>query len=173
MKRHSKFILAASAFCILPVTHAAEFEDYARVVRVQPRIEKVRQPRQECRTDYVQVPVEQSQPRSAGGAILGAVAGGLLGNKVGDGSGRAAATAAGVIAGAMVGDRVAGANGQRASLDVQEQAVRRCRTVDAWEERNSGYEVTYDYGGRNYTSIMQRDPGERVRLRVSVEPDEY
>ena len=30
-----------------------------RVVRVQPRVEQIRQPRQECRTEYVQVPVQQ------------------------------------------------------------------------------------------------------------------
>jgi hypothetical protein len=53
---------------------------------------------------------------------------------------------------------------------VQEQAVKQCRTVDHWESRTSGYEVTYDYRGRNYTSIMSYDPGERVRLRVVVEP---
>lgn len=173
MKLHAKFLLAASAgLWALPPAHAAEFEDYGRVVRVQPRIEKVRQPRQECKTEYVQVPVQQAQPRSPGGAILGAVAGGLLGNQVGGGSGRAAATAAGVIAGAMVGDRVTGSNAAPVT-DVQEQAVRQCRTVDAWEERTAGYEVTYDYRGRNYTTVMGRDPGERVRLRVSVEPDEY
>jgi uncharacterized protein YcfJ len=34
-----------------------------------------------------------------------------------------------------------------------------------------GYDVTYSYGGRSYTSMMDRDPGDRVRLRVSVEPD--
>ena len=50
--------------------------------------------------------------------------------------------------------------------------MRQCRTVDAWESRTTGYDVTYDYRGRNYTSFMPRDPGQRVRLRVSVEPDQ-
>ncbi len=53
----------------------------------------------------------------------------------------------------------------------QEQAVRQCRTVDSVEERTTGYEVTYDYKGRSYTSVMARDPGQRIRLRVSVEPE--
>lgn len=172
MKLRTTLILALSAASVLPLAGAAEFEDYGRVVRVQPRVEQVRQPRQECRTEYVQVPVQQAQPRSPGGAILGAIAGGMLGNQVGGGSGRAAATAAGVIAGAMVGDRVTGSN-QQPVTDVQEQAVRQCRTVDAWESRTVGYDVTYDYRGRSYTTVMNRDPGERVRLRVSVEPEEY
>jgi uncharacterized protein YcfJ len=42
--------------------------------------------------------------------------------------------------------------------------------VDSWESRTTGYEVVYDYRGRNYTSYMNYDPGENIRLRVSVEP---
>ena len=79
------------------------------------------------------------------------------------------ATAAGAIAGAVVGDRVGNADVPN-SGGVQEQQVKQCRTVDHWESRTSGYEVTYDYRGRNYTSNMSYDPGERVRLRVVVEP---
>jgi uncharacterized protein YcfJ len=173
MKLFTTLTLALAATSTLPLAQAAEFEDYGRVVRVQPRVEQVRQPRQECRTEYVQVPVQQAQPRNPGGAILGAIAGGMLGNQVGGGSGRAAATAAGVLAGAMVGDRVTQSNQPQPVGQVQEQAIRQCRTVDAWESRTVGYDVTYDYRGRSYTTVMNRDPGERVRLRVSVEPDEY
>jgi uncharacterized protein YcfJ len=59
-----------------------------------------------------------------------------------------------------------------APQQVTEQAVRQCRTVDVWETRTVGYEVTYDYRGRNYTSIMSYDPGQRIKLRVSVEPQQ-
>ncbi|MFP5390207.1 MAG: glycine zipper 2TM domain-containing protein [Gammaproteobacteria bacterium] len=167
-------IVSVAALGALPLAQAADFEDYGRVVRVQPRVEQVRQPRQECRTEYVQVPVQQQQQRSAGGSIVGGIAGALLGNQIGHGNGRAAATAAGAIAGAVVGDRVQNDGRQVAQpQDFQEQAVRQCRTVESWESRTVGYEVTYDYRGHSYTSVMQRDPGERVRLRVSVEPDEY
>ena len=150
----------------LPLAQAAEFEDVGRVVRVTPQVEQVNRPRQECRTEYIQV--QQPQQRSAGGAIIGGIAGALLGNQVGGGSGRAAATAAGAIGGALVGDRVDNNGNQIGGM--QEQAVRQCRTVDHWESRNNGYEVSYDYRGRNYTSIMSEDPGQRIRLRVSVEP---
>jgi uncharacterized protein YcfJ len=174
MNLQAKLIISALGFSALPFAQAAEFEDFGRVVRVQPRVEQIRQPRQECRTEYVQVPVQQaSHERSAGGSIIGGIAGALIGNQVGGGSGRTVATAAGAIAGAMVGDRVDN-NGRVVDQpqQIQEQAVRQCRTVDAWESRTNGYEVTYDYRGRNYTSIMARDPGQRVRLRVSVEPDQ-
>lgn len=170
----NKMLFAAVSLGALPLAASAQvsqFEDYGRVTRVQPKTEQVRQPHEECRTEYIQVPVQQQQQRSAGGAIVGAIAGGILGNQVGGGTGRAAATAAGVIAGAMVGDKVDNNNRPPVQAGYQEQAVRQCRTVDSWETRTVGYEVSYDYRGRSYTSIMPRDPGQRVRLRVSVEPE--
>jgi uncharacterized protein YcfJ len=174
MNMQAKLMIAALGLTALPLVHAVEFEDFGKVVRVQPRVEQVRMPHQECRTDYVQAPVQQyPQQRSAGGSIIGGIAGALIGNQVGGGTGRVAATAAGAIAGAVVGDRVdndgRGANQQPV---MQEQAVRACRTVDSYESRTNGYEVTYDYRGRNYTTVMARDPGQRIRLRVSVEPEQ-
>ncbi|MEO7496858.1 MAG: glycine zipper 2TM domain-containing protein [Massilia sp.] len=175
MNLQAKLLMSALGLCALPLAQAAEFEDFARVVRVSPRVEQVRQPRQECRTDYVQAPIQtQPQQRSAGGSIIGGIAGALVGNQVGGGTGRVAATAAGAIAGAVVGDRIDnnGRTVQQQPQQYQEQAVKQCRTVDAWESRTVGYDVTYDYRGRNYTSVMSRDPGQRVRLRVSVEPEQ-
>ena len=173
MNMHVKLLITVLGLSALPLVQAVEFEDFGRVVRVQPRVEQVRQPRQECRTEYIQAPVQQyPQQRSAGGSIIGGIAGALIGNQVGGGSGRAAATAAGAIAGAVVGDRVDN-DGRNVNQQpqIQEQAVRQCRTVESVESRTNGYEVTYDYRGRNYTSVMARDPGQRVRLRVSVEPE--
>lgn len=174
MKLQAKLLVSVLGLCATPLVfaQAAEFEDFGRVVRVQPRVEQVRQPRQECKTEYVQVPVQQQQEHSAGGSIIGGIAGALVGNQVGGGSGRSVATAAGAIAGAIAGDRIDNNGRQNGPQQVQEQAVRQCRNVDAWESRTTGYEVTYDYRGRNYTSVMSRDPGKQVRLRVSVEPDQ-
>ena len=175
MKMQAKIIISAMGLCAVPLVQAAEFEEFARVQRVQPRMEQVRQPRQECRTDYVQAPTQYQAPqRSAGGSIIGGIAGALVGNQIGGGTGRVAATAAGAIAGAVAGDRIDnnGRNMNQQPQYVQEQAVRQCRTVDAWESRTVGYDVTYDYRGRSYTSMMAHDPGQRVRLRVSVEPDQ-
>ena len=162
--------LIASVLCagVLPFAQAADFEDFGRVVRVTPQVQQVNSPRQECRTEYVQT--QQPAPqRGVGGAIIGGLIGGLAGNQVGGGTGRSVATAAGAIAGAVAGDRIDNSNTPNGG-GVQEQQVKQCRTVDHWESRTSGYEVTYDYRGRNYTSVMSYDPGERVRLRVVVEP---
>ncbi len=168
MNLQSKLIASALCLGALPFAQAADFEDFGRVVRVTPQVEQINHPRQECRTEYVQV--QQPAPqRSVGGAIIGGLIGGLAGNQVGGGTGRSVATAAGAIAGAVTGDRIDNAN-QPQGGQVAEQAVKQCRTVDHWESRTSGYEVTYDYRGHSYTSNMSYDPGERVRLRVLVEP---
>lgn len=169
MNMKTKLMIAALGLATLPLAQAADFEDFGRVVRVQPRVEQIRQPRQECRTEYVQVPVQQQ--RGAGGSVVGGIAGALLGSQVGSGSGKVAAAAAGAIAGAVVGDRVEN-NGRNYDQGVQEQAVRQCRTVDSFESRTTGYDVTYEYRGQNHTAFMSRDPGNRIRLRVSVEPDQ-
>ena len=168
MKAKTKLIFAALSLGALPLipAQATDFEDYGRVTRVTPVTEQVNRPRQECRTEYVQV--QQPQERSVGGSILGGILGAAVGSQVGSGSGKTAATAAGAIAGAVIGDRTANANVQAGA--VQEQAVKQCRMVDAYETRTTGYNVEYDYRGRTYTNFMSYDPGQRIRLRVNVEP---
>jgi uncharacterized protein YcfJ len=170
MKLQTKLLISALGLCALPLAQAGDFEDFGRVVRVQPRVEQVRVPRQECRTEYVQVQAQQQ--RGSGGTIVGGIAGALLGSQVGGGNGKVAAAAAGAIAGAMVGDHVENDNRPQ-QAGVQEQAVRQCRNVDAIETRNAGYEVTYEYRGHQYTEIMNRDPGDRIRVHVSVVADAY
>jgi uncharacterized protein YcfJ len=53
---------------------------------------------------------------------------------------------------------------------VTEQAVQRCHTEDHFETRVNGYAVTYEYRGHEYTTVLPRDPGDRLRLRVSLTP---
>jgi len=47
----------------------------------------------------------------------------------------------------------------------------RCRTETNWRDtdRVLGYEVTYRYGGREYTTRMDHDPGDRMRVRVNYD----
>lgn len=178
----SACLLAAGAYAQpIPQTYAQpavqsivpsiDFEDYARVVSVAPQTEQFNQPQQQCHTEYVQMQQPQPQQRGMGGSILGGVAGGILGNQVGGGSGRSVATAVGAIAGAIAGDRVEN-NGAYAAAPntIYEQPVQRCRMVDHWQSRTSGYAVTYEYRGRTYTSVMPYNPGERIKLRVSAVP---
>jgi uncharacterized protein YcfJ len=170
MNVKAKLILSALGVCALPLAQAGDFEDFGRVVRVQPRMEQVRTPHRECRTDYVQAQVPQQ--RSQGGSVIGGIAGALLGSQVGSGNGKVAAAAAGGIAGAMMGNQVDNQNNAYAP-QTQEQAVQRCRNVDTVEQRAAGYDVTYDYRGHSYTAFMNSDPGDRIRLHVSVDPVQY
>lgn len=168
MNIQTKIITALLCTSTMAFAHAADFDDYARVVSVSPQSERINHPRQECRTDYVEVE-HQNRDRGAGGSILGGVAGAIIGNQVGKGNGRVAATAAGAIAGAVVGDRMENNDRDRYTT-VEQQPVRQCHTVDHWETQNTGFAVTYEYRGHNYTSVMPYDPGNRIKVQVSVMP---
>jgi len=50
-------------------------------------------------------------------------------------------------------------------------AEQRCRTETNWRstDRVLGYDVTYRYGGREYTTQMDHDPGDRLRVRVNYD----
>jgi uncharacterized protein YcfJ len=149
-----------------PVGQATVFVESTNVLQVVERIEQINQPQQECRNEYVEVQ-SQNQDRGIGGALIGGVAGGLLGNTVGKGNGKTAATAAGAVVGALVGDRIQNnGNGSQPS----EQVIQRCRTVDHYVSRVAGYEVTYEFQGRQYTTVMPRNPGDRVSLQVTLSP---
>ncbi len=40
----------------------------------------------------------------------------------------------------------------------------------ASNNRVSGYNVTYEYGGRTYSTRTNYNPGNRIRVRVNVDP---
>jgi uncharacterized protein YcfJ len=159
---------------------AADYDDFAKVTGVSPQIEQINRPRQECHTEVVQVSrqVQTGQTtggeRATGGAVIGGIAGALLGNQVGRGNGRTAATAAGAIVGAISGDRLennGNGNGRPVTETVvTDQPVQKCRMVDHWESRNTGYSVNYEYKGRNYTALLPYDPGTRLKVNVTVTP---
>jgi len=158
----------------LPAPAPVVYQDNARVMRVSPRIEQVSSPQEECHMEVERVaPVQaNAQGRSLGGALIGGIAGGILGNQVGGGNGRAVATAVGAVGGALVGDNVAGNmnNGNQVPPGPVERQVRRCNVVNRMVERNAGYDVSYTYNGRSYTTLMPNDPGTSLRVNVSVTP---
>lgn len=148
----------------------AVYQDNARVTRVAPRYEQVQTPQEECRMEVEQVQAPPPQ-RNLGGMVIGGIAGGILGNQVGGGNGRAAATAIGAVGGALVGDNVANnANGGAVPSGPIERQVRRCNVVNRLVERSAGYEVSYQYNGRNYSTVLPQDPGPTLRVNVSVTP---
>lgn len=150
-----------------PATEAeANTETYAAVRRVSPVIEQVSTPRKDCE----QVSVARRQPErdgNVGGTLVGAVVGGALGNQVGGGNGRKAATVAGAVAGGMVGHEM---DKRHQGGRVTTATETRCREVNDVSDRVVGYNVTYTHEGREYTTRMDHDPGERIRVEATVQP---
>lgn len=137
---------------------AASADEFGRVLSSTPVIQAVSVPQQVCGPQQV---VTQGG-RTGAGALIGAVAGGALGNAVGRGSGRAAATGLGIFGGAVLGDQIE-SNGQQ-----QTQIVQQCSTQNVVENRVTGYNVTYEYAGKQYAAQMANDPGRHVRLRIML-----
>ncbi len=149
-----------------------EYQDRARVLSVSPQVERVNSPRQECRTEYVQERVYEPayQERSNTGGVIGAVTGGLLGSTIGRGRGRVAAAAVGAGLGAIVGDRVGNRDNFGGRERIESRPVERCVTVDNWSNVTTGYLVQYEYNGRQYSTVMDRDPGQTFPVVVAVRP---
>jgi uncharacterized protein YcfJ len=132
-------------------------QEQGRVLSATPIVQQVGIPQQVCGNETV-----YSGSRNSGaGAVMGAIAGGAAGNAIGKGNGRAAATAIGVIGGALLGNQIEGSQPQY-------QNVQRCTTETYYENRTVGYNVVYEYAGRQYTTRTQTDPG--AWIPVSVQP---
>jgi len=155
--KHCKSVLATATLLLLSLAHAQEI---GRVISSTPMFQQVAVPRQVCTTQQV---VQQPQ-KSGAGAIMGMIAGGAVGNAMGKGSGNAATTALGLFGGAMLGDKIEG----NPSPEVRH--VQNCSTQTFYENRTTGYNVVYEFNGKQYTVVMPSDPGPTVRLQVTPMP---
>lgn len=145
--------------------------DYARVTDVEPLRRRVRvsEPVREC---WDERRYESDGPFSrqhAGSTILGSIIGGVIGNQLPGHDARRVGRAAGAIIGGAVGYSASKDRNGRGDREYYEE---RCevRYRDSFEERIEGYRVTYEYAGREYTTRMPYDPGDRIRIRVDVTP---
>jgi uncharacterized protein YcfJ len=132
-------------------------QEVGRVISTTPLVEQVGVPRQVCSAELVNV----QRPKSGAGAAMGAIAGGAMGNAVGGGAGKAAATAVGILGGAIIGDNIEGAP------PPQLQNVQRCNVQTFYESRTVGFNVVYEYAGKQYTVLMPQDPGPTIKLQIS------
>ena len=136
---------------------AAYSQHVGRVLSSQPILQQVAIPRQVCSTQQMEV----YQNKSGAGAVMGALAGGATGNAVGRGAGNAAATMIGVFGGAILGDRIEGAPPSRV------ENIQRCSNQNFFENRTVGYNVVYEFAGRQYSVQMPNDPGPTIQVQVS------
>lgn len=138
------------------------FRDRARVISTTPVYETVNEPKRTCWTETLGHREFMREDKSYGGAILGGVVGGLLGSQFGKGNGKVAAAAVGAATGAMVGDNL-GDHRHHGPRQVE-----RCSVQDDYRQVLTGYNVTYEYGGKTFATTLPYDPGRLLDVRVNV-----
>ncbi len=170
--------------------------DYATVIDAQPIFKTIRvqTPKKECwqeevaynnydrghdsrydRGDYR----HDGQRRNSGvSTVVGGVIGGAIGNAVGHSKKN---KKVGTIVGVILGSTLGNAYGSRkqykqdhhgAANSVSYGVEERCETVQVTqiEEKIVGYNVRYRYNNATYSTRMHTDPGDTIRVQVSVLP---
>ena len=165
--------------------------DYARVTHVEPQFRQlsISVPRRECRTE-TRYPPEAGpgygpgysragggERPAAGGMILGGLIGAVIGHQFGNGRERGMGTVAGAVIGSAIGHDAAQQRsyGQYDEAPARAEQFERCETryTERVERRIDGYRVSYRYNDRDYQTVLPYDPGERLRVRVTVSPEGY
>lgn len=167
-------VILTTASTFLPNQALADFfSDQATVIEVEPiqRRYTIRRPVEKCWKETVRVERPTTSDGSYTNELIGGIIGGVLGNQFGGGSGKDAMTIAGAALGASV------ANDQEQTPSGSQQGgrykeVERCETIYETEEKSelSHYRVTYRYNGHTFTTKMSRDPGNTLRVRISITP---
>lgn len=148
--------------------------EYGKVTHVEPVYEwtQSRYPSQSCW--YESQPVTSYRHHdSATPVIVGAVIGGALGNAMGHSrTNKRVGTAVGAVIGGSIGADI-GSHSHSSTVEYRSQKV--CETRHRHVEREQqlvGYNVTYLYDGEYFTTFTESHPGNRIRLRVSMQVDE-
>lgn len=132
-------------------------QEVGLVLSSTPVVQQVSVPRTVC------TPVAPSQvTTTGGGAAVGGLTGAGVGSMIGSGSGNTAAIAVGTIMGAIIGNNVEAQNQRYA------QTYPQCTTQTAYENRTIGYDVVYEYAGRQFSARLPYNPGRTVQLQVSA-----
>lgn len=129
---------------------AAEFA--APVTGVIPQYREVTVTRNVCVTETV-IP-----GNSDGSALGGAVIGGAIGSAVSGKGDKTLGAGIGAVIGGIVGDNVGR----------QPVTQQRCHPEHTLEQRPAGYRVTYRIGNREFTQVMDRNPGNYVSVTVTA-----
>jgi uncharacterized protein YcfJ len=145
-----------TAIALICATAAwAQAQEVGQVISRTAVYQQVAVPRQTCTTPSPTTPA----PTSGGGAIIGAIAGGLIGSQLGGSNSQGIATMAGVVGGAVLGNQVEGQNASTPTTT--------CTTQTVYENRLIGYNVVYEYAGKQYNVQLPQDPGLTIPLQVT------
>lgn len=146
-----------SSVCLALASSSLWAQEVGQVISRTPVFQQVATPRQVC----TPVAVSSPAPTSGAGALMGAIAGGAIGQQIGGGTGQALATMAGVVGGALLGDRIESPSAGNTTLQQQ------CTVQTVYENRLTGYNVVYEYAGKQYNVQLPQDPGPTIALQIS------
>tara|TARA_R110002072_G_scaffold31735_5_gene97582 strand:- start:68496 stop:69041 length:546 start_codon:yes stop_codon:yes gene_type:complete len=142
--------------------------EYGDVVEATPIVKNIRisTPREECWDETV---THSSQNNNGVSTVLGAVIGGALGNAVGHNKTN---KKVGAAVGAVLGGTIGSAVGHERSSKRYTSTEEVCRVINDYreEERIVGYHVRYEFNDVIYTTRTDEDPGDKIKLRLSVSP---
>ena len=147
--------------------------DFADVLHVEPIRRRVRvsEPVRECWQETRPVSQGPFSYNHVKGTLFGSALGTVVGNQIGHGRGKDVARVAGALIGGAIGHNVS-VDRQRQLSGSTQRMEERCevRYRDSFVERIDGYDVTYEYAGREYVTQLPYNPGERIRVHVDVTP---
>ena len=145
----------------------------AQVLESRPiyQVVEVSTPEEQCREEEIAVDRYSRQANSGTPVLISTLIGGAIGNAVGHNkSNKRVGAVLGAMLGHSVGRDIIRQGNQSSSREYQ--TVQRCDTVyrEHEEERLVGYQVTYVYNGQEYSVRTNSDPGDEIRIKVSVQP---
>ena len=159
-------LVSAGAFAETSYETAAVIESRAIYELVE-----ISTPQEQCWEEETVVDRHRSDNRSNTPVLVSTILGGAIGNAVGrNKSNQRVGAVLGAVLGHSIGRDIMRRNERPSSREYQ--TVQRCETVyqQHEEERLVGYQVTYLYNSQEYSVRTNTDPGDEIRVRVSVQP---
>ncbi|VAW91230.1 hypothetical protein MNBD_GAMMA23-1429 [hydrothermal vent metagenome] len=172
----------ATMITAIPLAHASptgyaanpsNFDNFivkAKVVNVTPifRYVRINTPSERCYREPVSHTNYNDGNRN-GKMLLGGLIGGIIGNNIGHGKSRKARAVVGALVGSQIGSNLADKQAYRVRHAGYQQ---RCNTQNISKTRKQidGYNVSYKFRGRIFTTKMPYDPGHKIALRVNLSP---
>jgi uncharacterized protein YcfJ len=136
--------------------HMYETAHSAKVLSATPVMRTVKTPRQECHDEAVTHTAPVKDQNRLLGTGIGSLVGGVLGHQIGGGSGKTLATVAGAAGGGYAGNQIQQKAQQNDTYTTTEQ---RCITVYDTKQEPAGFDVVYEYNGREHHVHMNKEPG--------------
>ncbi len=173
MKNTVLTAVACSLGLAIPTSWAETSYELAPVIESNPiyQVVEVSAPQEQCWEEEIAVDRYSSRNASNTPVVVSTILGGAIGNAVGHNkSNKRVGTVIGAVLGHSIGRDIMRQNERPEYTEYE--TVQRCKTVyeQHKEERLVGYQVTYLYNGEEHSVRTDSDPGDEIRIRVSVQP---